>query len=1355
MKIKPILILSALAAWLALCAQTQPVLLYWYDNEPATSVQLNTSETTFEFDVNHLSSGLHSFSIVVEDNSNYSSPLTRYFVKLCNPAAETGVKAMVLIDGLQRQTVPINSSGQDISFFVDVADLDIGLHSLSTAIIGEKGDMTGILNSFFFRTPMTNEMESSGLYYIFDNDLSNIRKIEMKGNALGSKLDIDASTLSPGLHSVTVYLANSLGFSTVPMTSYFFKIPLGGEGVIRYEYWIDNGEEKTEVVLDKGEVPFSLVKMIDVPKAAFNSSNFEVKKEADGITAYGVHTFNFICFDNDYKATSASREYVESRVKKPVTDITELPSKQGTISTGLVKKDDIKWYSVNMLTGDSLAVRTDIVSGIDVFNPKGERCYRVSGRDAIVFGGFHAFEEGQYLVAVHDVLNNSGSTNLRYRHIDKFDIIATGPKSTAEADMFALNLTGQGIEHIKSATLTSKGKSFEATRIVATDEGHGYCVFDLTDAPLTTYSLIARFDDGKDTGEVSVENVLRVVAPRPGEIEVSAARSVFGTTLNDVLIKVTNTGNVPYWGIPFNIAAEADGTQEIKLNFKDFIPNLPSDGSEEWTMYFTDNLLGTGRRGGFLPMTIPYIGPNETREYTIVYQMPLRVHIPTYVWTGRPWSDEFKELKAMVSKGLYPEIKNLNYLNASTLSLALAVAENNKAIIDSSTVNSSIHKAPGNYVDISGVNTAMDLANRVAEHTGHDLTRLNDVHSVARQTVGIGNTIGGIINAMRLRNLDARLEAYGIDLSSGDYSILADYRSDLLQSIPDPERIIDDSFDELWADILKLIFGLHGHSATTPTPMPQAADIVQYTPCDPNDIIGYQDPSGGRYVGIGVKTIPYTIEFENDPELANAPAHVIKVTDCLDPKVFDLSSFQMREIKIGRKSLELKDSTDFVATIDMRPEINAAAEVSFTLDRNTGNAEWTIRSLDLMTMETATDMLQGVLPVNDDGVEGTGEILFDIDLKDGLNSGMTFANSASIIFDSNDAIETPIWENVIDYDTPESKITDVTYDDAKYTFEVESSDVGAGIWSYELWFLPSDKDEWEILKGGIPEGEVIYDSPERLDGTFRIVATDKAGNRQIETPMNSLLGDANNNGTVEIADVTAEIAYILDMKPVRFNFTNADVNRDEKINVVDVSQTVDIILSASYDNNNQLRGYTAMQKAKGLVVDEVEFGKDNNMIISLDDVGGITALQADIIMPEGVRIKNVTLCEGVKNHIISFLRLKDNRIRVAVYSLTLAQIAGNSHVLNIELECDDTFKDKYAQISNIYASTVESELINFDTINVKLSNTLSIDTIGVDDLSGDIYTDQGLLLQREATSEDIKNLPPGVYIIGGKKVIVN
>ena len=57
-----------------------------------------------------------------------------------------------------------------------------------------------------------------------------------------------------------------------------------------------------------------------------------------------------------------------------------------------------------------------------------------------------------------------------------------------------------------------------------------------------------------------------------------------------------------------------------------------------------------------------------------------------------------------------------------------------------------------------------------------------------------------------------------------------------------------------------------------------------------------------------------------------------------------------------------------------------------------------------------------------------------------------------------------------------------------------------------------------------------------------------------------IIGDADNDGKINMLDVTNLIDYILNKKTSSFFFVNADVNGDGLINMLDVTGIIDIIL---------------------------------------------------------------------------------------------------------------------------------------------------------------------------------------------------
>lgn len=65
---------------------------------------------------------------------------------------------------------------------------------------------------------------------------------------------------------------------------------------------------------------------------------------------------------------------------------------------------------------------------------------------------------------------------------------------------------------------------------------------------------------------------------------------------------------------------------------------------------------------------------------------------------------------------------------------------------------------------------------------------------------------------------------------------------------------------------------------------------------------------------------------------------------------------------------------------------------------------------------------------------------------------------------------------------------------------------------------------------------------------------------------NNLLGDANDDGTVDVADYVAVGHYIKGTTPDNWNATNADVNGDGIVNVADYIGIVHIIISQNETN---------------------------------------------------------------------------------------------------------------------------------------------------------------------------------------------
>ncbi len=248
----------------------------------------------------------------------------------------------------------------------------------------------------------------------------------------------------------------------------------------------------------------------------------------------------------------------------------------------------------------------------------------------------------------------------------------------------------------------------------------------------------------------------------------------------------------------------------------------------------------------------------------------------------------------------------------------------------------------------------------------------------------------------------------------------------------------------------------------------------------------------------------------------------------------------------------------------------------------------------------------------------------------------------------------------------------------------------------------------------------------------------------------ALYGDANDNGSVAIDDVVTEVMYILEKDPQPFSFKKADVNRDKSVNIIDVSRTVSIILSDSPAQASIHRAAprTNDNSVEILSVEEAKLANGLAKIkIHLHENIDITALQGDIHLPEGTHIAGVSLSDCQSgDHTVGHAELSDGSVRFALYSLSLAKANQNSTLLEIDLECDSSFKEGEVRINELYASDLNCQLHHISDVVDNISESSSIVDVSAETADETTYTLQGKRIEKPTV--------PGIYIRNGKKVVL-
>lgn len=1030
---------------------------YWFDCDGSKYQTFISDKSIWKtnIDVTHLSKTIHSLHIQVKDTSDIWTPtFSKTFVNL----GVVDSSAMIFEYWFDQDSTSIKQTSIADIIEIDVSQLSDGLHTLSYQIKDVNNLFIASQQSTFLKVPQYIGENNLRCVYFIDGKLHSSKKISPNNGIIN--LNLDVSIVKPGLHNLTVQLITSSGVATSPYSAIFFMTPLGRNGVKRYEYWInDDVQNKVISEVSPTQETFNLVSLLEINEYPIRSSCFHFSVEDSIPVIYAKNDFNILFFDNNNNILTETKQYIDVNVKE-VVDTTKIE----TIATGNIKmprpaENQIQWYKFSAEEGEAISIKSSHATTIQIFNPNGEEILSTSGYASISTNDCFASMSGTYYVAVHDVTaTNCNYLSIDFIHMDKYVLLNCYPNQTANIGIFYFDLFGNGFHNLSSIELFKDSLIIHPDKYnsISNTKVKGYFNFDEA-IPIGNYDLRLIYENDGFTDTIISSSILTINNAIVGDIDISIESGYSMEFLFPVKIKIKNTGNVSYWGIPLNLAY--DNIEEIKNLYFDNFRILWDDILESYGYkysYIIQNIFDSGRSGCLIPMVIPQIGPYEEITLTVKalsYGDNSHRKFNLYVWSGEPWSSWENSI--------------MPFSNSSCRNIA-------------------------DMYDMVG------MVDDIADYAGVPLP--DGATSAAGIYLGIGETIGSIHIGLEHQRRKAQRDAYGdyFDEISG---YLPNYQpirhpAEIANSVLGLISPFSNSFNE--NSYQPKSYYNYDPTCQNPTPSPNPIEILR--PHDPNDILGYVAESGSYYIGRDVEKVTYMIEFENDSTIATAPAHRILLSDTLDTNVFDINSIVPLKVQIGDKTYDFTSSNNLnVATIDMRPDINAIAQVSMSVDKS-GVLSWILESLDPMTVEPTTEAMSGILPVNDAAGSGMGFITFSINLKKGIEDGTEVANMANIIFDTNDPISTPYWINETDYVNPVSRVDSLEIvNDSIINVKLAGFDERSGIWKYDLYYQPGTESDWFLLAEGLTEPTFQYQVYEDVRYGFCAIATDMAGNKEVKT----------------------------------------------------------------------------------------------------------------------------------------------------------------------------------------------------------------------------------------------------------------
>ncbi|MDE7347628.1 MAG: C10 family peptidase [Muribaculaceae bacterium] len=187
------------------------------------------------------------------------------------------------------------------------------------------------------------------------------------------------------------------------------------------------------------------------------------------------------------------------------------------------------------------------------------------------------------------------------------------------------------------------------------------------------------------------------------------------------------------------------------------------------------------------------------------------------------------------------------------------------------------------------------------------------------------------------------------------------------------------------------------------------------------------------------------------------------------------------------------------------------------------------------------------------------------------------------------------------------------------------------------------------------------------------------------------LGDSNGNGEINIADAVNIANFVVGNEVEKFHYTASDVNNDGSLTFADAAATVTLILGQPVKAASvykKVNTATLRYDTDRLYVDNVTV-KDadrTTISLSLDNIMEYVALQADLILPEGMVLDDVMIGKRLESsHKLTFKHIDQNTIRIILFDLSNPTIIESNDPI-LEIIVKDHLHAGEIELTNIIAS---------------------------------------------------------------------
>lgn len=890
----------------------------WFDNNFDSLQSGSVGNGVVLLETSWLETGIHTVNVIVERGGIASYINSYSFLKLDELFSQDDITSATFkywFDGDIASAQSGNVADGDV--LLETAGLESGLHTIDV-IVEVNGIHSFVSSYMFYKLDDVLSGGASGealsYSYWFDEDFSQRRT----GSLTSGNLILETDSLPAGIHYLNIQVNNSK--PSALSRHLFYKEPIGGLGVCKYEYWLNEDfSSRTMVEVNPPSADFELVSLMPMDTVAFNpmSMYFDVN-EGDPIV-YAQNKIHFRFWNNldffsdtvkTYVDMTVSRFVIADTIERNTTELIPTPS-----------GGDIHWFMLHSEIGDSIAFKADKGCALQLFNPAGERVMSSSGIDVLDWNSLTSMESGWYHLAVSNGSANNPNLNVSYFRLGKFDVVDYDVDRVGNGGYTNINYVGNGFDSLNTVMyISSLNDTITHVQIGHETNNQTSVLFNFSGADTGVYRAVFVFNDYV----LTIDSALTIETARDIILtsNVSFPESYLRGSKVKYTVTITNTGNMTASNVPFytyiGVTRNNNTNEGTLIDYIEYrgldLPriddginydNLSENEANEiknWADRWEENngdldhffLLETNdeETGEEVEVRSNYhyitLAPYETRTLELEIEADGEVE----AWITVP--DTIHPIYIPNPNEPEPDQSNPNL---SWIDQFCCVKGTVDCIIDAVSTGFDLAStlsgvfAPGTPVATitSVANCIFSMFNFAYSNIGARLCpNQNDLITEGLNTVKAPLSL----TSMGIGCFSAMMNALGINVIAGGGTRALQQITSLLSAANLATLSVScESFGKKDSDCL-------------PQPRKGGKSNPVYS-FDPNEIYGYIAESGSLAVGSEVEELFYTIQFENDTVFASSNASNVYLIDSLDSDLFDLSSFGARKVIIGSKEITL------------------------------------------------------------------------------------------------------------------------------------------------------------------------------------------------------------------------------------------------------------------------------------------------------------------------------------------------------------------------------------------------------------------------------------------------------------------